>query len=275
METNIDFWLMYTNFIQEHLKDTALVRAKFEQKLSHPLLSAQNKIDVLIGSATFEEQQQNSPRARKIYEQLDQEIAPGLVKATMARINFEKRQGNQERVRELYYKAFNNALDKNDGMAVTFIATHYARFLAYKCNDHVRALGIFNQAISNIACANKVLFLSFVALARGLNSNESSGQIRQIFEKAVTVLQTLPQSEKEKISELQDVCLYYVSYLDEEACDAETLKEAKQTRQRLQEKGFLKPEFSNTTLAKFNGQLGGLGRKRPANEGVHQLEAQV
>ena len=56
METNIDFWLMYTNFIQEHLKDTALVRAKFEQKLSHPLLSVLNKIDVLIGSATFEEQ---------------------------------------------------------------------------------------------------------------------------------------------------------------------------------------------------------------------------
>lgn len=30
METNIEFWLMYTSFIQEHLKDTALVRAKFE-----------------------------------------------------------------------------------------------------------------------------------------------------------------------------------------------------------------------------------------------------
>ena len=68
METNIEFWLMYTNFIQEHLKDTALARAKFEQKLSHPLLSVANRIDVLIGSAMFEEQQSNSPRARKIYE---------------------------------------------------------------------------------------------------------------------------------------------------------------------------------------------------------------
>jgi hypothetical protein len=57
METNIDFWLMYTNFIQEHLKDTTLVRAKFEQKLSHQtsILSVSNRIDVLIGSAMFEE----------------------------------------------------------------------------------------------------------------------------------------------------------------------------------------------------------------------------
>lgn len=99
------------------------MRAKFEQKLNQPLLSVHNRIDVLIGSAMFEEQQSNSPRARKIYEQLDIDIAPGLVKATMARIHFEKRQGNSDRVRELYYKAFNNALDKNDGLAVTYIAT--------------------------------------------------------------------------------------------------------------------------------------------------------
>jgi hypothetical protein len=96
----------------------------------------------------------------------------------MARINFEKRQGNSDRVRELYYKAFNNALDKNDSLAVTYIATQYSRFLAYKCNDHVRALGIFNQAISNPSCANKVLFLSFVNLARGLNLPDGPQQIK-------------------------------------------------------------------------------------------------
>lgn len=91
MENDIQFWLIYTNFILEHLKDSALVKAKFEQKLQSSLLTSQSKIDVLLGSALFEEMQQNSPRARKIYEQLDQEIAPGLVKSSLARINFEKR----------------------------------------------------------------------------------------------------------------------------------------------------------------------------------------
>lgn len=79
-------------------------------------------------------------------------------------------------------------MDKNDALAVTYIATQYSRFLAYKCNDHVRAVGIFNQAISNPACANKVLFLSFVGLVRGLNLPGGSQQIKQIFEKAVTLL---------------------------------------------------------------------------------------
>lgn len=76
---------------------------------------------MLLGSALFEEMQQNSPRARKIYEQLDQEIAPGLVQSSLARINFEKRQGNTERVRELYFKAFSSATERKDSLAVTFI----------------------------------------------------------------------------------------------------------------------------------------------------------
>ena len=45
----------------------------------------------MIENALFEELQSNIPRARKIYELLDQEIAPGFVKSQIARINFEKR----------------------------------------------------------------------------------------------------------------------------------------------------------------------------------------
>lgn len=33
MENDAEFWLLYTNFIHEQLKDPSLVRAKFEQKL--------------------------------------------------------------------------------------------------------------------------------------------------------------------------------------------------------------------------------------------------
>lgn len=72
-----------------------------------------------------------------------------------------------------------------------------------------------------------MLFLSFVSLARGLNLADSAQQIKQIFEKAVSILQSLPSSEIEKIKELQDVCIYYVAYLEEEANDGEQLREAK------------------------------------------------
>lgn len=97
------------------------------------------------------------------------EIAPGLVKAAIARINFEKRQGNVDRARELYRTAFTGALHRGDSLAVTYIACQYARFMAHKCNDVQRAHEIFNQAISNPQCANKVLYLSYVNLAKGPN----------------------------------------------------------------------------------------------------------
>lgn len=54
-------------------------------------MAPSQKVDMLIENALFEELQQNPMRARRLYEQLDQEIAPGLVKANIARINFEKR----------------------------------------------------------------------------------------------------------------------------------------------------------------------------------------
>jgi len=113
----------------------------------------------LIENAKFEEVNGNSPRARKIYEQLDTEIAPGLVKAQLARINFEKREKNLDKARELYSNAFNQALKKNNSLAVTVIATQYARFLSSKCLDHNRAMLVFDQAVSNKACASKVLYL--------------------------------------------------------------------------------------------------------------------
>lgn len=61
------------------------------------------------------------PKARLLYEQLTNEDAPGHVKATLAFISFERRMGSNERVKELFYKAFNTALVKKDAQAVTYV----------------------------------------------------------------------------------------------------------------------------------------------------------
>lgn len=62
-------------------------------------------------------------------------VAPGLVKGQIARINFEKRQGNYEMVRDLYSTAYQMALRNYDVAAVTYITCQYARFMAHKCQD--------------------------------------------------------------------------------------------------------------------------------------------
>ena len=160
------------------------------------------------------------------------------------------------------------ALTRNDSLAVAYIATQYARFLAFKCGDHDRALEIYSQAAANSACASKVLFLSYANLARNLNSPNSTTRVKEIFEKAVQQL-SKDQSE-DKLQDLQDVCLYYVSFMEEEALSITELKELRETRRRLQEKGYLNSTNSSSVLARVQNQLenasqerlGGVGRKR-------------
>ena len=94
-----------------------------------------------------------------LYETLTNEVAPGHIKATLAFVNFERRMGSNERVKELYYKAFNTALGKKDAHAVTYIGMQYSRFLAFKSNDVHRAVDILDQATKEIK-TSKVLYLS-------------------------------------------------------------------------------------------------------------------
>ena len=56
--------------------------------------------------------------------------------------------GGNERVKELFFKAFNTVLQKKDARAVTYVGMQYARFLAFKSNEVGRACDILTQATS-------------------------------------------------------------------------------------------------------------------------------
>mmetsp|Transcript_13368 Transcript_13368/g.22753 ORF Transcript_13368/g.22753 Transcript_13368/m.22753 type:complete len:410 (-) Transcript_13368:53-1282(-) len=239
-ENDIQFWMKYIKFIQEHLNDVSLARAKFEQKQQNSkLMQSRCKVEVMIQSAVFEENQNNANRAKKIYEQLDQDIAPGLLKSRMARINFEKRQGNNEKVRELFFESFSNAIEKEDRLAVTYIAVQYSRFVAKYCNDSTRAIEIFKQAIQSKKCANKVLYLSYVNTIRSLNVQNQVELIRGVYDTALDHLLLLQHSNPVEFQELRDIAAYYLAFAEEEARDAQQLKEVNNLRQRLSERGLL------------------------------------
>ena len=65
----------------------------------------------------------------------------------MAFINFEKRQNNLEKVKELYYRAFTTSQARNEVETVSYVVIQYARFLAFRCQDPNRAVEILNQAL--------------------------------------------------------------------------------------------------------------------------------
>ena len=102
-----------------------------------------------------------------LYETLANEVAPGHLKAILAFIGFERRMGSNERVKELFYKAFNSALGKKDAQTVTYVGMQYARFLAFKSNEVGRACDLMDQATSVIR-TSKVLFLSQINLLKHL-----------------------------------------------------------------------------------------------------------
>jgi len=129
LDKDVPFWLSYVQFLDRKLKDPTLVRAKYELRLKHA--EKHEKIEVLIEEALFEEDQGQVQKARKLFERLQSEIAPDYLKSLLAFINFEKRCNNFEKAKELYYRAFSNALAKQQSEVVAFIVIQYARFLTF------------------------------------------------------------------------------------------------------------------------------------------------
>ena len=95
------------------------------------------------------------------------------MKATLSLIAFEMRMSNNERVKDLYFKTFEKSLSKIEVQAVTYLSMKYARFLAFKCNDVLRACDIMERATSVIK-NSKILYLSQLNLLKHL---EGLGQL--------------------------------------------------------------------------------------------------
>lgn len=98
----------------------------------------------MLEQSLFEEEQNQIQKARKIFENIQNDIAPDCIKTLISFINFEKRQNNVEKVKELYFKAYTTALEKQEVENVAYIVVQYSRYLAFKCNDSNRAVEIMN-----------------------------------------------------------------------------------------------------------------------------------
>lgn len=230
LDLDLQFWLGYVNFIQHSLKDTSLARAKFESRRAS--MSSQNVgdlVELMIENAMFEEEQQQMPKARLLYETLTNEIAPGHIKATLAFIGFERRMGSNERVKELFYKALNAALGRKDGNAVTYISLQYARFLAFRSNDVARACDILDMATGAVK-GSKVLYLSKVNLLKHLEglgliqSDLHQGKVKTFTSRVTEAFeQALFESELTAIDK-REIGVAYVDYMREVASSVSQVK---------------------------------------------------
>lgn len=74
---------------------------------------------------------------------------------------------SNDKVKDLYSKAFDRAINKADSRAITLISVKYARFLAFKCNDVQKACEVMERAIHTLK-SSKVLYLSQLNLMKHL-----------------------------------------------------------------------------------------------------------
>jgi adenylate cyclase class IV len=122
------------------LKDIAGVRAKFEaRKAASSAYNQTDIVELLLENASFEEEQNQVQKSRKLYDTLTLEVAPGHIKSIIAYAAFERRMNNNEKAKDLYLKAFDNALAREDAKAVVFVSMLYARFCVFECSDIERA----------------------------------------------------------------------------------------------------------------------------------------
>ena len=138
----------------------------------------------------------------------------------MTFINFEKRQNNPEKVKELYFRAYSSAIERQDVETLTYIVVQYARYLAFKCDDSNRAVDFMNQAIEKCkgsafgSRGTKTLFLSYVNFLKHLEGAvpDVYGKIVQVFEKALNEdLSPLSFDDRSEIAR------FYLEYLQEYA----------------------------------------------------------
>ena len=102
-------------------------------------LSPKEKIRLLVENGLYEEQQGNVARARQIFESLTTQVAPGLLQAVIARVDFEKRQGSKEAVNETFSIALQRAIDRQDRTLVAFLSCRYAQYLVTDAKDAKKA----------------------------------------------------------------------------------------------------------------------------------------
>ncbi len=72
------------------------MRAKIENRLKMTVSSGNKRetLELLLEQALFEEEQNQIQKARKIHENIQNDIATDCIKTLMAFIGFEKRQNN-------------------------------------------------------------------------------------------------------------------------------------------------------------------------------------
>jgi len=161
-----------------------------------------------------------SRKQGKIYERVENEIAPGLLKSVNCFINFEKRCQNFDKAQELFEKAINDCYDRKDNSSLSFLVTQYSRFLEQKKGNLEKAIEVYERAI-DFAPTYMDLYLSYINFLKycGSKNVENFDRIVRTFEKAINA-----DMKKEEKRVMQDS---YIAHVNEYCTQVSFLRTTK------------------------------------------------
>merc|ERR1719150_1354616 len=212
-----EFWMNYVKWWTERDGDnTDKIRNIFKRACSYHL---QEKVDIHIQWASFEEKLQNFEVAAGVLENVEK-THPQLISLVMARVNLERRRGNHAKVAELFENIIKAA---NSKATSSELAIKYARYLRLHQCDGARAGHVITAALESDP-ANPKLYLQQLDLL--INSSPMDvNAITEVFDKALE--QEFPDKHKLLFSQRK------LEFLSDFGTDIAKMENVKKAHQKL------------------------------------------
>lgn len=133
-----DMWLKYARYMEEH--DINLARNVYERACK---IHLPKKANIHFSWAAYEEKRGNVKEAEDILCELEKNI-PDMLEIILRKINLKRRQGDHEKVEEMYTQCISEA--KTSLMSSHF-AAKYSRYLYKVRGDFSRASEVLKEAL--------------------------------------------------------------------------------------------------------------------------------
>lgn len=171
-----DFWSKYCKYAESHIPEWA--SSVYRRACT---IHLQQKPNIHVSWAAFEENNGNMEEARKILANMDR-IVPGLVLVRLRRIGLEIRAGRYSEADALYQASLSATMSLE---MRNFYTWRYARFTDKLMQDHSKAVSVMSSAIE-MDPSNSRLYLQLLDLHTSGHAPPDMAAAEALFERVAS-----------------------------------------------------------------------------------------
>ena len=253
-----EFWLNYINWWRERDGDnTEKIRDIYRRACTFHL---QEKVDIHIQWAAFEEKLKNFDAAAEVLENIEK-THPQMITLVMARIGLAKRRGDHEKVTELYENIIKNATSKTTASEMSI---KFARYLRLQVGNVSRAGQVISSALETDPTNPKLYLQQMDLLINTVPMDVIA--VSDVFDKALE--QEFPDKHKLLFSQRK------LEFLGDFGSDVTEIENVKKAHQKLVQEIKEKGDSTNGNEDKDKKVENGTATYAPVNTNSSSYSAQ-